>query len=242
MAKQIAIAIQNKQRKSASRRSESVCASETKGRGPKAVGNAAAIESKADAGDTILGQRRVDMNLVESIVRGDAGSFDQLHRLYRDRIYRFALKRLRDTAEADDVCQDVFMQVFKCIGSYQGRSSLLTWMFGITHHQICRRFRRRSHVAFSLDDYHAFEVAAKVVSADQQLDASRVLEDCDRVLDEKVNENQRNVFKMRYAENYSMGEIADEMGKSNQAIKISIFRTRRTLAENVDNLDALMSA
>jgi RNA polymerase sigma-70 factor (ECF subfamily) len=192
--------------------------------------------------DVVQGQRRLDMDLVDAIVQGDADSFERLHQLYRDRIYRFALKRLRDTAEADDVCQDVFLQVYKCIGSYQGRSSLLTWMFGITHHQICRRFRRRSHVAFSLDDCRSFEVAAEAVPVDQQLDATRVLESCGRILDEKVNENQRNVFKMRYAQNFSMREIAAELGKSNQAIKISIFRTRRTLAENVENLDSLMSA
>ena len=188
------------------------------------------------------GQRQCDRALAARIVAGDGDGFDRLHDLYRDRIYRFALKRLRDPSEAEDVCQDVFLQVFRCIGSFEGRSSLLTWMFGIAHHQVCRRHRRRSLEVMSLDAPEAAEARAEQVPTDRLVDAARVLADCGRALDEKVNDSQRRVFQLRYARNYSTRAIAQELGKSNQAVKISLFRTRRTLARETADLDLVLSA
>ena len=182
-----------------------------------------------------LDARRRDMKLVQSVVAGDPGAFDRLHAQYRDRVFAFALKRLRDAAEADDVCQDVFLQIFRCIDTFQGRSSLLTWIFGITHHQICRRLRKRRLETYSLDDADAFEVAGEAVPVERCLDAARALDDCGRLLEERVSESQREVFRLHYAENQSTRDIAEKLGKSRQAVKISLFRTRRTLSSEMES-------
>jgi RNA polymerase sigma-70 factor (ECF subfamily) len=186
--------------------------------------------------------RRMEMKLVADIVAGDGEAFDRLYTLYHDRIFRFAVKRLRDAAEAEDVCQDVFLQIHRCIGSFEGRSSLLTWMFGIAHHQVCRRYRKRSHETLSLDAPEAREVKAEQVSTDREVEAHRIFVLCNRAIDEQLGEVQRKVFQLRYAENYSTKEIAERMGKSNQAIKISLFRSRQTLAASMTDLDVLLSA
>jgi RNA polymerase sigma-70 factor (ECF subfamily) len=187
-------------------------------------------------------QREQDRGLATRVAAGDAGAFDVLHGLYRERVYAFALKRLRDAAEADDVCQDVFLQIFRCIGSYEGRSSLLTWMFGITHHQICRRYRRRNLATYSLDAPEAAEVSAETVGQDRQVDAVRALESCGRVLETKVTAAQREVFALRYGRGYSTRAIADELGRSRQAVKISLFRTRRTLSSEMASAGLSLSA
>jgi RNA polymerase sigma-70 factor (ECF subfamily) len=187
-------------------------------------------------------KRNEDMKLVERIVTGDPGAFDELHGLYRDRVFAFALKRLRNASEADDICQDVFMQVFRCVASFEGRSSLLTWIFGITHHQICRRLRKRSHEMLTLEGTEALEVAADNVSADRQVDAARALASCNEVLARKVTDAQREVFHLRYTRNYTTRDIAEELGKSRQAVKISLFRTRRTLSAEMSHRGLAVSA
>ena len=82
-------------------------------------------------------RRREDRQLVDDILAGVDGSFERLHELYATRLYRFAVKRLGDATEAEDVVQDVFLEVHRCLASLEGRSALLTWMFGIAHHQPC---------------------------------------------------------------------------------------------------------
>ena len=83
-----------------------------------------------------------DAELVREILSGSREHFDLLYRVYFPRVYRFALKRLGDPGEAEDVTQEVFMTVFDALHTYAGESRLLIWIFGITRNKVNRRFRR----------------------------------------------------------------------------------------------------
>ena len=178
---------------------------------------------------TVAERRRQDRELVRAILSGDADSFSRLHELYATRLYRFAVKRLGDATEAEDVVQDVFLEVHRCLASWEGRSSLLTWMFGIAHHQLCRRFRRKTPIGVSVDQLEASPPLAPDVPSDRRVDAARILEVCADTLDEDVSSAQQEIFDLYYGENRSTRAIAEDLGKSNQAVKISLFRTRRAM-------------
>lgn len=183
-----------------------------------------------------------DGELVAAVIAGEEGAFDALHERYRERIYRFALKRLRDAAEAEDVTQEVFLQVHRCLSSFEGRSSLLTWMFGIAHNQVCRRFRRQRPPMVSMDEPDSVEMPAEDVPVERRIDAARILDRCQELLEEEVSDTQRMVFHLRYAENHSTRDIARKLGKSNQAVKIGLFRSRRALERRSPDLDVALSA
>lgn len=183
-----------------------------------------------------------DARLVREILAGKDEAFIELHERYERRIYFFALKRMSDSSDAEDVTQEVFLQVFRGLSKFEGRSSLLTWMFGIAHNQVCRRYRRRRPMVQSLESDEVNELASGETPADQRTDLVRILRNCGRVLQEKVPEQQRKAFELRYIENQSTREIAENMGKSPQAIKISLFRTRRTLSDHNRKLPSVLSA
>ena len=84
-----------------------------------------------------------DAELVASILAGSRGDFELLYETYFPRVYRFAQRRLHDSAESEDVTQEVFLAVFHSLPSFRGTSSLLVWIFGITRNTVNRRFRRR---------------------------------------------------------------------------------------------------
>ncbi|MAG31234.1 MAG: hypothetical protein CL908_10150 [Deltaproteobacteria bacterium] len=181
-------------------------------------------------------RRRLDRELVTRILAGDADSFARLYELYSQRLFRFAVKRLGDAAEAEDVVQDVFLEVHRCLGSWEGRSTLLTWMFGIAHHQLCRRFRRKAPIGLPLEQLEARPPVAPEVPSDRRADAARALEVCADTLDEDVSEAQREIFDLYYGDNRPTKVIAEELGKSNQAIKISLFRTRRAMEARLEEV------
>jgi RNA polymerase sigma-70 factor (ECF subfamily) len=180
-------------------------------------------------------RRRQDRQLVTAILAGDAGSFTRLHELYARRLYRFAVKRLGDPTEAEDVVQDVFLEVHRCLASWQGRSALLTWMFGIAHHQLCRRFRRKTPNGISLDQLDASAPAAPEVPSDRRVDAARMIAVCADTLDEDVSPAQQEIFDLYYGDNRPTRAIAKDLGKSNQAVKISLFRTRRAMVARLED-------
>ena len=173
---------------------------------------------------------------------GDSSAFEALYSGYFRRIHNFSIRKLGDVAEAEDVTQEVFLQVHRCLASFQGRSSLLTWMFGIAHNQVCRRFRRKTAPSISLDDSEAFELAADEVLPDRRVEASRVLRRCVEAVDSQLSDAQRQVFYLKFGENRTTKSIASHLGKSNQAVKISLFRSRNTLTQHTPNLDVVLSA
>lgn len=188
-------------------------------------------------------RRRQDRELVNEILAGDPDAFGRLHELYAQRLYRFAVKRLGDATEAEDVVQDVFLEVYKCLDSWEGRSALLTWMFGIAHHQLCRRFRKKTPIGIPDEQLEAAAPPVEPeVSGEHRVDATRVLEVCADTLDEDVSPAQREIFDLYYGENRSMKQIAEDLGKSNQAIKISLFRTRRAMEARLEDREISLTA
>jgi RNA polymerase sigma-70 factor (ECF subfamily) len=181
-----------------------------------------------------------DCDLVNGILAGDDRCFNALYARHRGRIFGFALNRLGDASEAEDVTQEVFLQVHRSLPSFEGRSSLLTWMFGIAHNQVCRRFRRKTPPLLSLDDSEAASLPSEIAPTDRRVEAQRLLRHCGKIVETELSPAQREIFYLRYAKSGTHSVIAEQLGKSNQAIKISLFRSRKTLALHTPQLDATL--
>jgi len=183
-----------------------------------------------------------DTRLAREILSGKDSAFAELCERYERRIYYFALKRMKDASDAEDVTQEVLLQVFRGLAKFEGRSSLLTWMFGIAHHQVCRRFRKKTPIAIPIEQIEAAPHVTPEASSDRRVEATRMLAVCADALDEDVSQAQREIFDLYYGENRPIRAIAQDLGKSNQAVKISLFRTRRAMAARLEDLDMLQIA
>ncbi len=182
-----------------------------------------------------------DQEFVEQILKGDREAFELLYETYFRRIYRFALRRLGDAGEAEDVAQEVFLTVIKVLPSFQGTSSLLVWMFGITRNKVNRRFRGRRARLESLDDGECSELAAEQPSTDQAVEARRMLDRCEAVIENDLTPLQRRIFHLKHLRQQSIRTIATALGKSEDAIKANLYRMRRALSEGVPGLDSVVS-
>jgi RNA polymerase sigma-70 factor (ECF subfamily) len=176
---------------------------------------------------------QTDPEQVAAVLAGDHEAFAALHERYNRRIYHYALKRLRDPFEAEDVTQDVFLEVFTSLGSFQGRSSLSTWMFGIAHHQVGRRTRKRVRETLTFSEEQVLQVPAKVVPAERQLDVVRALDRCQQIVESELTTSQRRVFRLRFGQNQSMRSIATQVGTTTNAVKLNLSRSRRTLNQHM---------
>ena len=185
--------------------------------------------------------RPEDQDLVQRMQSGERDAFGEVYEQYSRRVYAFALRRLRDPHECEDVCQDVFVEVARSIRSFQGRSALGTWILGIAHHEICNRRRRWSRQPISLDAYPEPMPYAKEAPLDRAVDAARVLARCADVLVSEIGVAHRQMFELQLGGASDMAEIAEAVGKSRQAVKISLFRTRQRLGDRVAGLRELLA-
>jgi len=181
-----------------------------------------------------------DARLVADILAGSQDDFEMLYSSYFPRVYRFALKRLNDPAEAEDVTQEVFLTVFNALESFEGNSTLLVWIFGITRNIVNRRFRKARPRIESLDHENAVDVAAATVAADRVLDARRALEQCESVVDHEFTPLQRRIFHLKHLRRQPIRAIATALGKSEDAIKANLYRMRRTIGDGISGLDSIL--
>ena len=181
-----------------------------------------------------------DAEIVSEILAGSKEHFELLYTSYFPRVYRFALKRLGDPGEAEDVAQEVFFTVFGALESFQGNSSLLVWIFGITRNTVNRRFRRARPRFESLDADDAREAPAECVPTDRAVDARRMLLRCESVIEHELTPLQRRIFHLKHLRRQSIRSIAQALGKSEDAIKANLYRMRRALVDSAPGLESLI--
>src|SRR4030095_14469790 len=183
-----------------------------------------------------------DRALVEGILAGSREHFEELYSGYFQRVYRFALKRLSDTAEAEDVTQEVFETIFKALPSYRGDSSLLVWIFGITRNKVNRRFRGARPRLAPLYALHAGSRPADQPPPDLAVDARRMLDRCDSVITDQLTPLQRRIFHLKHLRRQPIRDIAQARGKTEDANKANLYRMRRTLVEGAPGLEAFLGS
>ncbi len=181
-----------------------------------------------------------DQELVEHILAGSREHFDLLYETYLPRVYRFALKRLRDTGEAEDVAQDVFLTLLSALPSYQGQSSLLVWIFGITRNKVNRRFRKPRARLEPLEPGGTLDVEGNEASTDEIVEARRMLKRCETIIENEFTALQRRIFHLKHLRRQPIRAIARALGKSEDAIKANLYRMRRAIADGTPGLDLML--
>ena len=178
-----------------------------------------------------------DAALMMRIKTGDSAAFAELVDKYKQPVINLACRMLRDVAEAEDIAQNVFLQVHKSAHRYEVSSKFSTWLFTIARNLCLNEIRRRTrHPADSLDqtrddadDQPLYQVEDKrVAPATEELLRDELVEKVDAAL-AMLPENQRTALLLCRQEELSYEEIATVLGCSLSATKSLIHRARETL-------------
>ena len=182
-----------------------------------------------------------DLSLVRRVQRGDKGAFDALVLKYQHKLVKLVMRYVRNPAEAEDIAQAVFVQVFKSASRYQSTAKFSTWLFTIARNLCLNEIRRRSrHPADSLDAPHPDQddqplqqlEDKKTFSPPETLLHGELAQNIDRALAD-LPENQRSAILLCRQDEMSYEEIAEVLGCSVSATKSLIHRGRETLKERL---------
>jgi RNA polymerase sigma-70 factor (ECF subfamily) len=158
-----------------------------------------------------------DLALVAAIRSGDQGAMAALYDRYSSIVYSVALRVLQDAAAAEDVLQDIFMQLWRNPGAFDAsRGNMAAWLAVISRHRAIDALRRRK----AEDD---FEDVVLSVEPDLASDAdrSRAMAKV-REAFETMSPPQRSALEMAYFEGLTHAEIATKTGEPLGTIKTRI--------------------
>lgn len=182
-----------------------------------------------------------DAALMLRVKQGDTAAFTELVEKYKQPVVNLAYRTLRDATEAEDLAQNVFVQVYKSAHRYRISAKFSTWLFTIARNLCLNEIRRRSrHPAESIDAAHPEQEDQPL----HQYEDKKTFAPPDTLLhgelEEKIAEalaelpeNQRTAILLCRQEELSYEEIADVLGCSLSATKSLIHRGRETLKEKL---------
>lgn len=124
-------------------------------------------------------QAATDEVLIARIAQGDRLAMQVLYGRHHVRVYRFGLRLVRDEQAAEDLISEVFLDVWRQAGKFEGRSAVSTWLLAITRFKALSALRRRKDFELDEDAANAIEdLSDNPETAVQKKDTSAALREC----------------------------------------------------------------
>jgi RNA polymerase sigma-70 factor, ECF subfamily len=171
--------------------------------------------------------------------RGDADAFERIYRLHNRRVYALCLRMVGNTAEAEDLTQEAFLQLFRKIATFRGESAFSTWLHRLSVNVVLMRLRKKTLAETSLDetaepDQEGGGPRKDIGGPDLRLSGSVDRVNLERAV-EQLPPGYRSIFVLHDVQGYEHNEIAAIMhcsiGNSKSQLHKARMRLRQLLQE-----------
>ena len=179
------------------------------------------------------GDKLAEAAAIERAKLGDAEAFETLYNLHRRRVYSLCLRMTANTAMAEDLTQEAFLQLFRKIGTFRGESAFSTWLHRMAVNVVLMQLRKKGLALTPLDE--TMQAEEESPRKEPGGDDARLIGAIDRLrLEEAVSAlppGYRMVFVLHDVEGYEHNEIADMVGCSIGNSKSQLHKARMKLRE-----------
>ena len=176
--------------------------------------------------------------LIERCLRGDQQAWDQIVRQYWRRVFNVAYKFVGRHDEAEDLTQDVFLKIFKSLGTFDRRANFQTWLVSVSRNLCIDHYRSVRKERETIDrDVNAADLApvSVEVSPHVALERQDLAQELRRAL-QQLPETLRTAVVMRDIQELSYQEIADRLELPEGTVKSRINRGRHELARQITRI------
>src|SRR5947209_13781695 len=173
-------------------------------------------------------QATADEVLIGRIASGDRLAMQVLYARYHVRVFRFVLRLVRNESTAEDLTSEVFLDVWRQAGRFEGRSAVSTWMLAIARFKALSALRRRPEEELDERTAEAIEdTSDDPQTALEKKDKSAIIRKCLTGL----SAEHREVIDLVYYHEMSVEEVAEIVGIPENTVKTRMFYARKRLAE-----------
>jgi RNA polymerase sigma-70 factor (ECF subfamily) len=173
-------------------------------------------------------QSIADEILIGKIAKGDRLAMEALFARYRVRVFRFLARMVRNEATAEELNSDVFLDIWRQAGTFEGRSAVSTWIFSIARFKALNVLQRRPEA--ELDEEKVAEIEDQADDPEVALakkDKAAVLRQCLA----KLSAEHREIVSLVYYQQKSVEEVAAIVGIPEATVKTRMFYARKKLSE-----------
>jgi RNA polymerase sigma-70 factor (ECF subfamily) len=173
-------------------------------------------------------QATSDELLIGRIASGDRLAMQVLFARHHVRVYRFVLRLVRDESVAEDLISEVFLDVWRQAGRFEGRSAVSTWLLAIARFKALSALRKRPDEELDEETAEAIEDTSDTPEVSlEKKDKSAAIRKCL----EKLSAEHREIIDLVYYHEKSVEEVAEIVGIPENTVKTRMFYARKRLAE-----------
>lgn len=199
--------------------------------------------ARREADESGLSTRARDNRLVARTVAGDLEAFEDLTRLYYDRVRALVHHHLHREDELEDALQEIFIKAYQALPRFRKRSSFYTWLFRIASNYCIDRLRKRRFDQVSLDGIESRDAleARFPESADNPEESFARGERVKlvRTALDKLEPLYHSILVLREIEGLSYEELSDTLGVGMGTVKSRLARARTELKKILEEMDVL---
>ena len=173
-----------------------------------------------------MSEEKKSVDILKKISLGDESAFADFYRLYEVRLHRFISSKLNDSFEASDILHEVFLDVWQKAGTFEGRSKVSTWLFGIAYFKTMDRLRKKLPYTVADDDFLEIED-----NAPPQLNYAITDENAEDVhfCLEALKAAHRSVMELTFYSELSYKEISTIVGCPENTVKTRMFHAKQSI-------------
>lgn len=175
---------------------------------------------------------------IEKAKKGDQVAFTFLLDHYWNEVYGFMLKRIENETDAEDITIETFAKAFDKIATYNPEFKFNTWLIAIAKNVHIDLLRKKKSSLFieitDKENYQAYNVADSTPSAEDELITVQNLSQLLQYIKE-LKPHYQEVIQLRYFQELSYQEIADQLGEPLNNVKVKLLRAKKLLAEIIQN-------
>ena len=179
------------------------------------------------------GDRLSEARIIERAKQGDAEAFEALYHLHKRRVYSLCLRMTANTAAAEDLTQEAFLQLFRKIGTFRGESAFSTWLHRMAVNVVLMQLRKKGLPVVPLEEN--IETEEESPRKEPGADDPRLAGCIDRMQLQRSIEalppGYRMIFLLHDVEGYEHNEIAEMVGCSIGNSKSQLHKARMKLRE-----------
>jgi RNA polymerase sigma-70 factor, ECF subfamily len=179
------------------------------------------------------GDKLTEAQAIERAKQGDAEAFEVLYNLHKRRVYSLCLRMTANTAAAEDLSQEAFLQLFRKIATFRGESAFSTWLHRMAVNVVLMQLRKKGLSVVPLEDTIETEEDAprkELGATDAKLAGSVDRLQLQRAID-ALPPGYKSIFVLHDVEGYEHNEIAEMVGCSIGNSKSQLHKARLKLRE-----------
>ena len=170
-----------------------------------------------------------DRELIARIAKKDASAVQALFSGHQTRIFRFIMRLVRNEAVAEELCNEVFLEVWRKAGTYQGRSAVSTWLLSIARNKAISQLRKRAES--ELDEEKAAEVADDQDTPDVEYAKQNKAEIMRRCIDQ-LSPAHKEIIDLVYYQEKAVNEVSEILDIPPATVTTRMFYARKQLTES----------